>query len=187
MVMSAPPFQTSSSVQKPLLTYEFTKRKRWADLLVTELTDVIIFVLSPTCKVLYCGTAVTELLGWRDVDLVDYDLVDLISCMDLSKQSTLLTEALCCCTADDQADFRTRFDDSVRTGGEMLSYVRLKCNETMSYPPTSCKDVLFEIKGYPHVADEHDVDSTCFFAMAKPYPGRNTAMYVQSPFGASHR
>ena len=61
--------------------FEFTKRKRWADLLVTELNDTIIFVLSEACQVWYCGNAVTELLGWRDEELVDSDLIDLMNGM----------------------------------------------------------------------------------------------------------
>jgi hypothetical protein len=58
--------------------FEFTKRKKYADLLITELAEAIILVLSLNCKVLFCGTAVTELLGWRDEDLVDGDLIELI-------------------------------------------------------------------------------------------------------------
>jgi hypothetical protein len=69
---------SSTNTQKPQQPFEFTKRKRWADLLITELADAIIFILSSTCKVLYCGTAVNELLGWRDVDLIDGDLINFI-------------------------------------------------------------------------------------------------------------
>ncbi len=69
------------STKEPVSTtsYEFTKRKRWADLLVSELADTIIFVLSGEGKVLYVGTAVTELLGWREVDLVDCDFGEIVS------------------------------------------------------------------------------------------------------------
>ncbi|KAF8891182.1 hypothetical protein BD779DRAFT_1513708 [Infundibulicybe gibba] len=148
------PTASGSSPQKPPLTFEFTKRKRWADLLVTELADVLIFILSPTCKVLYCGSAVTELLGWRDVDLVEYDLLEFIN-------------------PDDQNTFRTNFEDSLRSSVELLSYVRLKCSDST---PSHPKDVLFELKGYPHFASEHDKELGCFFVMAKPYSSRNTAL-----------
>jgi PAS domain-containing protein len=47
--------------------------------LITELAEAIILVLSSECKVLFCGTAVTELLGWRDEDLIDGDLIELIN------------------------------------------------------------------------------------------------------------
>ena len=69
------------SPTKEIPVFEFTKRKRWADLLVTELNDTIIFVLSEACQVWYCGNAVTELLGWRDEELVDSDLIDLMNGM----------------------------------------------------------------------------------------------------------
>jgi hypothetical protein len=77
--------------QKSLLplTYEFTKRKRWADLLITEPADTITFVLSLSCTILYCSLAVKELLGWKDADLIDCDLVDLITC------ATLPPELIC--------------------------------------------------------------------------------------------
>jgi len=58
--------------------YEFPKRKRWADLILTELVDVMVFIVSPTCKILYCGAAITEMLGWRDIDLIDLDFSELI-------------------------------------------------------------------------------------------------------------
>lgn len=60
-------------------TFEFTKRKRWADLLVTELTESVILILSADFHILYCGAAVNEILGWRDDELIDGDLADLIN------------------------------------------------------------------------------------------------------------
>jgi len=71
--------QPSAGPSKHPLVFEFTKRKKYADLLITELTEGIVLVLSSDCKVLYCGTAVTELLGWRDEDLIDGDLIKLIN------------------------------------------------------------------------------------------------------------
>jgi hypothetical protein len=71
-------------------TFEFTKRKRWADLLVAELADGINFVLSLSCKVLYCSPAAKELVGWRDLDLIDCDFVELIAGKVLSFQSVSL-------------------------------------------------------------------------------------------------
>ncbi|KAH9950301.1 hypothetical protein B0H21DRAFT_870965 [Amylocystis lapponica] len=145
--------------QKEPQTFEFTKRKRWADLLVTELSDAIILVLSATCKVLYCGAAVTELLGWRDEELVDGDLPDLMN-------------------VDDRASFRTAFAESVTTGSSLLTYTRLQCKNdflvTGDYTSRP-REVLFELTGHAHVLpDTHEFK--CFFAMAKPYPSRNTAM-----------
>ena len=72
----------SQAQAKTQQTYDFTKRKRWADLLLTELVDNIVLILSVSGKILYCGNAVTELLGWRDVDLVDLDFVNLVDGKD---------------------------------------------------------------------------------------------------------
>ena len=74
--------QTSSQLypsSSSLSTFEFTKRKRWADLLITELTEAIILILSTQCQILYCSAAVKELLGWRDEDLIDTEFLDLVN------------------------------------------------------------------------------------------------------------
>ncbi|KAG2349425.1 hypothetical protein BDR05DRAFT_1055119 [Suillus weaverae] len=147
------PSSTSNAANSIPSTFEFTKRKRWADLLIHELSEAIIFVLSNECKVLFCSRAVSELLGWRDTELVDKDLVDLVN-------------------GEDKHAFRASFEQSLRTRMEMLSYVRFKCQSEYASP---AKEVLFEVKGYPHYIDDEQY-ARCFFAVAKPYPSRNTAM-----------
>jgi PAS domain-containing protein len=95
--------QTSSQLylSSPLLsTFEFTKKKRWADLLITELAEAIILILSTQCQILYCSAAVKELLGWRDEDLIDTKFLDLVngawmhSVQSLTRLS--LTDGLSC-------------------------------------------------------------------------------------------
>ena len=73
--------QTPSQLHPPSSspTFEFTKRKRWADLLITELTEAIVLILSTQCQILYCSAAVKELLGWRDEDLIDTEFLDLVN------------------------------------------------------------------------------------------------------------
>jgi hypothetical protein len=75
---SAPPGRATAAGGQPT-NWDFARRKRWADLLITELSNTIVLILAPMCKVLYCGQAVQELLGWNDIDLVDYDFLGLIS------------------------------------------------------------------------------------------------------------
>lgn len=147
------PSGSTSNAANSASTFEFTKRKRWADLLIHELSEAIIFVLSNECKVLFCSKAVSELLGWRDAELIDKDLVDLVN-------------------GEDKHAFRASFEQSLRSRMEMLSYVRLKCQSEYNSP---AKEVLFEVKGYPHYIDDEQY-ARCFFAVAKPYPSRNTAM-----------
>ena len=66
----------------------------------------------------------------------------------------------------------------------MQSYVRLQAKTEAPSPPASTStsestqrvtEVLFEINGYPHFI-EGDDSCKCFFATAKTYPSRNTAM-----------
>lgn len=73
------PSQLYPPTPLPLPAFEFTKRKRWADLLITELTEAIILILSTQCQILYCSSAVKELLGWRDEDLIDTEFLDLVN------------------------------------------------------------------------------------------------------------
>ncbi|KAF9227739.1 hypothetical protein BS17DRAFT_402023 [Gyrodon lividus] len=152
---STPHNLSTSSPTNPT-TFEFTKRKRWADLLIHELSDAIIFVLSNDAKIWFCGRAVSELLGWRDAELIDRGFTDLVN-------------------SEDQRAFHGAFDESLRTRTEMNAYVRLKTRSAFSGQIVPQSEVLFEIKGYPHFI-ENELTARCFFAVAKPYPSRNVAM-----------
>jgi len=74
----SPSASKSSSPPTPT-TFEFTKRKRWADLLIHELSDAIIFILSSDAKIWFCGRAVSELLGWSGAELIDCSFTDLVN------------------------------------------------------------------------------------------------------------
>lgn len=76
-----PPPSTSGSSRhaNQQLIFDFTKRKKWADLLVTELTEAIMLVLSDTGVVWYCGPTVEELLGWADEELVDGNFSEIMN------------------------------------------------------------------------------------------------------------
>jgi PAS domain-containing protein len=75
---SSRPVQPSPNPH-PVPSWEFTRRKRWADLIATELSEAIVLVLSPRRKVLYCNPSVREMLGWLDDDLVDMDFTELVN------------------------------------------------------------------------------------------------------------
>lgn len=66
----------------------------------------------------------------------------------------------------------------------MQSYVRMHAKPEVPSQASSTSaseagpratEVLFEIVGYPHFLDGEDT-CKCFFATAKTYPSRNTAM-----------
>jgi PAS domain-containing protein len=81
--------------QQPPPPWEFTRRKRWADLLITELSGAIVLVLSPRRKVLSCNPAVREILGWQDGELIDKDLKDFVNGLSISP-STLPPSSSSC-------------------------------------------------------------------------------------------
>ena len=76
---SSRPVQLQQQSQQNVHPWEFTRRKRWADLLMTELSEAIVLVLSSRRKVLFCNPAVREILGWQDEDLIDSDFKDLVN------------------------------------------------------------------------------------------------------------
>lgn len=85
-----------SSSSKPKEVFEFTKRKRYADLLTTELTEAIILVLSLNGDVWYCGNAVQDLLGWRDDEVIDRKFSEFINGEGLpQRRGMLLTIPVC--------------------------------------------------------------------------------------------
>ncbi|KAF8323090.1 GATA-domain-containing protein [Clavulina sp. PMI_390] len=130
--------------------FEFTKRKKWADLLITELSGTVILVLSTNYEVLYCGAAAIELLGWREEEVIDTELSNWMH-------------------QDDVPPFRAHFDACVSSRTELATYARLrgKAGNEIHWP-------VFEFRGHPHY--EADFECRCFFVMARPYPSRNTAM-----------
>ncbi|KAJ6525459.1 white collar 2 type of transcription factor [Mycena vulgaris] len=142
-------------------SFEFGKRKRWADLVITELVDVLLLVLSPQGKVLYCGNGLKGLLGWNDTDLIDFDFADLLN-------------------AEDRDGFTQAMEISLRTGSPLpSSYVRMRCAPSvLSDPPTS-EELVFEVNGRPQIVQDFDnADSPVqvFFAVAKPHPNKSVAM-----------
>lgn len=79
--------------------------------------------------------------------------------------------------ASDHARFLFAFNQSLHTSTEFNILVRLKHSELPS-SSSQQKYILFDMKCYPHVTTTMDgtVETWCFFAMAVPYPSRNTAM-----------
>ncbi|KAF9520014.1 hypothetical protein BS47DRAFT_1387630 [Hydnum rufescens UP504] len=153
-VQAPPPsaMYTQQPVRPPHApVFEFTKRKKWADLLVTELAGTIILVLSPNGEVLYCGAAAVELLGWKEDDVIDTELASWMH-------------------EEDVTPFLTHFDSCIASHMEMSTFVRLSGKSSSDVPWR-----LFEVRGHPYY-DPDQRECLCFFAMARPYPSRNTAM-----------
>jgi hypothetical protein len=166
----------------PVPPWEFTRRKRWADLIVTELSEAIVLILSPGRKVLYCNPSVREMLGWLDDDLVDMDFTELVNGLYLPlKLPDHTAQQPFMCPVNDRISFCTAFTHSVESFNELHVYVRLRCNSDSSFahlavaPAPPAKEVLLEVMGYPYFTPGENA-CRCIFAVAKSYPSRNTAM-----------
>ncbi|KAF7311342.1 hypothetical protein MKEN_01035900 [Mycena kentingensis (nom. inval.)] len=144
----------------PAPNFEFGKRKRWADLVMTSLVDVLILVLSPQAKILYCGNGLKNLLDWTDTEVIDHNFRELIH-------------------EEDRSKFISAFEESLQSGDPLLSlYLRLKSGSAQS----SAQD-LFELVGRPQIvedAPDDDDDAAgaggaiqVMFLVAKPYPSKS--------------
>ncbi|PAV23836.1 white collar 2 type of transcription factor [Pyrrhoderma noxium] len=204
MAYQSPPQPTTpiSQQQQSKTQFEFTRRKKWTDVIISELPDTLILVLDSEARIQYVNASVRELLGW-DVD-------------ELSESSvlTLINE-------DDRKRFHERFELTAHTLEPFASYTRFKCKPssasslTSSSPSTSApvgipetsqmvnspqsvnqdqshnsnqKELLFEVNGnllfgpetsekYAHLNGNNSSEVPKFFCfMAKPYPSRNMAI-----------
>ena len=85
-----------------------------------------------------------------------------------------------CAPVNDRLGFCKTYAHSIERREELHFYARLCCKpDSFTHnsvpPPPPAKEVLFEIIGYPHFVLGESA-CRCFFAVAKPYPSRNTAM-----------
>ncbi|KAJ7074077.1 white collar 2 type of transcription factor [Mycena amicta] len=143
---------TSLNALSAAPNFEFGKRKRWADLAITELVDVLLLVLSPQSKILYSGNGLKNTLGWSETDILDCNFQDLIH-------------------EEDRMKFASVFEESLQSGEPILScYVRLKC--TSSTPQD-----LFELVGRPQLMAAEDTGGDnplqVVFIVAKPFPNKS--------------
>lgn len=181
----------TASTSKPV--FEFTKRKKWDDLLLSELHLTILFILSlssqqSSSKILFTGynSALSDVLGYSDTELLDSSFGDIMNERDGQVWQSIV-------------------DDAVRAHnpGTIGMFVRLKrksptpppppaSNASSQFPntwtpspailpslppppppPPRLPDVLFEIRGHVHFADplpSSEPEPLCVLAAATPYP-----------------
>ncbi|KLO19234.1 hypothetical protein SCHPADRAFT_885630 [Schizopora paradoxa] len=143
--------------QKQGAVFEFTRRKRWSDILISEAPDLAIFILSKAGTIWYTGPAVADLLGWKVGELIDKDV------------SLILND-------DDLIDFHDDLERCASTDTTLISYARLKCR-----PPADGlahavqKELLYELRGN-FVSDLRTNEKMFFILTAKPYPSKNMAI-----------
>ncbi|KAI5120479.1 hypothetical protein M0805_006499 [Coniferiporia weirii] len=138
--------------------FEFTKRKRWADILFAELPETVLFVLDSSGRIQYSGVGAYEMLGWEVEELLESDVLELIN-------------------DDDKKGFQERFQISMNTLRELSCFTRLKCKPATSEEAQGPiqRELLFEVRGRTLYIEDGN-ESKCHFFMAKPYPSRNMTM-----------
>jgi PAS domain-containing protein len=177
---SSRPVQLQQS-QQNVQPWEFTRRKRWADLLMTELSEAIVLVLSLRRTVLFCNPAVREILGWQDEDLIDSDFKDLVNGLYPTRDPIGPPAYISVSTpVNDRLGLCDTYAHSIERHEELHFYARFFCkSDSFTHLPISptppAKEVLLEIIGYPHFIMGEST-CRCFFVVAKPYPSRNAAM-----------
>ncbi|KAG8766498.1 blue light receptor, partial [Ceratobasidium sp. 428] len=108
MSLAALPSHTSHTVSsKPPPVFEFTKRKKWADILISELSGSLLLVLNPAAHVLWASPAIAEQLGWREDELLEHHIRDILH-------------------DDDALPFAEHLKRAVDTRSELFSYARLR-------------------------------------------------------------
>ncbi|KAG8743966.1 blue light receptor [Ceratobasidium sp. 414] len=92
---------------KPPPVFEFTKRKKWADILISELSGSLLLILNPSAHILWASPAIAEQLGWRDEELLERPIRDILH-------------------DDDAAPFADHLKRAVESHSELFSYARLR-------------------------------------------------------------
>ena len=179
--------QSSQQGQKGSQIFEFTKRKKWSNILLSEQPDTLIVILDYHSRVQYVGPGMREVLGWEVEELIETNFLDLVNGAYLLFFSILLR--ICClCLAlipsfpdDDKMGLGDRVKTCLESEkvAELSCYTRLKCrsgsNFQSSGPQQSHKELLFEFRGR-RLPDYDDSQGKLIILVAKPYPSRNTAM-----------
>lgn len=79
------PSQSASSSSAPQRkrsgVFEFTKKKRWGDLVTADTVEDVGFIVNRSMTVLWCGPAICEVLGWRETDLLDAEVTEYMNGM----------------------------------------------------------------------------------------------------------
>lgn len=68
-----------SEPQRANQTFEFTRRKKWASILLSEQPDTVIIILDYDIQVQYVGPGMRDVLGWEVEELVDTDFLEIVN------------------------------------------------------------------------------------------------------------
>ena len=92
MTVPSPPQESPATYQQPQHAqqsqaqrgnqiFEFTKRKKWTNILLSEQPDTVIVILDNDNRVQYVGPGMRDVLGWEVEDLVETDFLEVVNGM----------------------------------------------------------------------------------------------------------
>ncbi|CAE6354893.1 unnamed protein product [Rhizoctonia solani] len=198
MSLTALPQHPHNMASKPPGVFEFTKRKKWADILISELSGSVLVVLNNADNILWASSAILELLGWREEEITERPFREFLH-------------------DDDAAPFGQHLKQAISSRTELFTYSRLRSkfasprssNQNSPRSPVAGPSKptnslgsfpLFELRGHAIYSKASgsasaasdpgpssssidtkpnpnaDPEASCFIIMARPYPSRNTTM-----------
>ncbi|KAJ3548749.1 hypothetical protein NMY22_g1140 [Coprinellus aureogranulatus] len=107
--LTTPASSSSVPQNKRSGAFEFTKKKRWGDLVTADTVEDVGFIVNRFMTVLWCGPAICEVLGWRETDLLDAEVTEYMN-------------------EEDQERFRDDFESSLQSNTWFDTQVRMKVN-----------------------------------------------------------
>ncbi|CAE6412474.1 unnamed protein product [Rhizoctonia solani] len=201
MSLTALPQHPHTMASKPTGVFEFTKRKKWADILISELSGSALLVLNNADNILWASPAILELIGWREDEISERAFRDFLHDDDAGPVSQHLKQAISSRSElFTYARLRSKFASPRNSNpnsprSPVAGPSRPPANSAGSFP-------LFELRGHaiysktsgsgsilsdPSSSSSSssldtkpnpnaDPEAACFIIMARPYPSRNTAM-----------
>ncbi len=139
--------------------FEFTKRKRWDEILLTELPVSLTLILSPTSHILFTGhnNALEDILGYSDDELLDTSLEEIMNPQDWELWQSVIQNAL-----------------KVGVEGKFELFARFRRKSAENGGPVAPDQVLLEVRGHvelnPSTTAPSDALPFCIFAVGLPYP-----------------
>ncbi|EJD53150.1 GATA-domain-containing protein [Auricularia subglabra TFB-10046 SS5] len=129
--------------------FDFTRRKKWQDILVTEVSGCMTVVLSLQGKVLFATRSVREILGYRETDIVDTNISEYLHENDVNTYMWQMSQTL---SGGRQSDCVVRFRE------------RLQQSPSQTYKS-------MELTAVPYAPEPHQQFS-CVIVTARPFPTR---------------
>ncbi|PPQ98850.1 hypothetical protein CVT24_003403 [Panaeolus cyanescens] len=152
-------------------SFDFSKRKRWQDLLIAELDNAYPLILSREGKIAYCTPVLATRLGWKSSELLNLDFGSLLDSEDQTYFQAAFNETIL--EDHDSFEIVVRLKSGKEQGliSEKNLSLKLKCSAIQNYGPFE-QSTSNQSGG----AGLGETRSSCEFALliAMPFFSKNT-------------